>query len=351
MCTMHLLFYNGKAYVQLCVFEGSHIFEPERQSLLAEFIRRICNFARFGHPGGPEELSDSNYKEKIHLVQSLFDDFRTKKMKSSQQSRGQGNWDDQRTSRAGGQDTTRLTQMGYNLIQVPYEMYQSDSVVLLRESSSDQVVIAKRTTAVEVKLIKSLLSARSNKYENHTIAYKHVLQLSDVHVYLIMPYYSDLSSLKFLSSRLYLEIRFQLIEGVAFMHEQGVVHRDIKPSNVVVELKEYRLFIIDYDLSQHQSPGGQCFGYCGTEGWTAPEIQPDAVWDPWSADIWALANVIRYLAKRIGYSDSIIDTVLRLSPAERPSAEKLLELYSRCSKRGLTSQEGLPFPKRPHPTV
>ncbi|KAG8958745.1 hypothetical protein FRC03_008841 [Tulasnella sp. 419] len=315
-----------------------------------EFVRRICNFARFARPEGPEELSDPNYQEKVDLVQSIFDDFQTEKAKYSHQSRRKGNQGDHRTSRAGEQDMTRLTQKGFNMIQIPYEMYQSDKVVLLRESSSDQVLIAKRTTAVEVKLIKSLLSARSNKYENHTIAYKHVLQFSDVHAYLIMPYYSDLSSIKFLSSQLYLCLRPQLIEGVAFMHEQGVVHRDLKPSNIVVEFKEYRLFIIDYDLSQRQSPGGQCFGYRGTEGWTAPEIQPDAVWDPWSADIWALANVLRYLAKRTGYSDPIADRVLTLSPAERPSAGKLLELYSRSSKRGLTSQEGLPFPKRPRMT-
>ncbi|KAG8927853.1 NUAK SNF1-like kinase 1 [Tulasnella sp. 418] len=348
-CLLHLLFYDDKkpGYVQLCVFDGNNIFVPERLSLLAEFIRRILNFARFCHPGGPTSLSDPEYKHQIQLVKQLSVDLPSKNSKTSHHSRGQGQ-SDRSKYKAREQDMIPLTQMGYYITRIPHEMYKSDRVVLLRKSKSDQVLVAKRTTAVEVQFIKSLLSARSHKYENHTIPYKHVIQSNTAHPYLVMPYYSDLSSLRSLSPQLYPHLRLQLIEGVAFMHEQGVVHRDLKPSNIVLDFKEYRIFIIDYDLSRHQSPGEQSSGYCGTEGWTAPEIQDNAFWDPRSADIWALANVLRYLSKRTGCPDLDIERVLTLGPAERPSAERLLESFRTSLKRGLPLHDGLPFPKRPH---
>ncbi|KAG8930453.1 hypothetical protein FRC02_004164 [Tulasnella sp. 418] len=104
-----------------------------------EFVRRICNFARFARPEGPEELSDPNYQEKVDLVQSIFDDFQTEKAKYSHQSRRKGNQGDHRTSRAGEQDMTRLTQKGFNMIQIPYEMYQ---VIIIVSNISNSTLIS-----------------------------------------------------------------------------------------------------------------------------------------------------------------------------------------------------------------
>ena len=72
----------------------------------------------------------------------------------------------------------------------------------------------------------------------------------------------------------------QLIEGVAFLHSQGIAHLDIKPQNIVVVPN--KLFIIDFDISvrvdgpsTHQrsiNVDALIDRWCGTPGWMAPEI-------------------------------------------------------------------------------
>lgn len=40
----------------------------------------------------------------------------------------------------------------------------------------------------------------------------------------------------------------QIIEGIAYLHQQNVVHRDIKPQNLLVTA-ENKLFIMDFNVS------------------------------------------------------------------------------------------------------
>ena len=63
----------------------------------------------------------------------------------------------------------------------------------------------------------------------------------------------------------------QLIEGVAFLHSQGISHLDIKTQNFVVLRNQ--LFIIDFDISVRvDGPSALIDRWCGTPGWMAPEI-------------------------------------------------------------------------------
>lgn len=65
----------------------------------------------------------------------------------------------------------------------------------------------------------------------------------------------------------------QLIEGVARIHEFGLVHRDIKPANILVD--DQRLVIVDFGLVSEQHAGGvgQTLDQhvSGTLGYMAPE--------------------------------------------------------------------------------
>ena len=40
----------------------------------------------------------------------------------------------------------------------------------------------------------------------------------------------------------------QLIEGIAYLHQKGVVHRDIKPENLLID-EEFRLVIADFNFA------------------------------------------------------------------------------------------------------
>lgn len=53
------------------------------------------------------------------------------------------------------------------------------------------------------------------------------------------------------------EIMRQLIEGIGYLHECGVIHRDLKPENILIETFENDTFCIkitDFGLSKLCTP-------------------------------------------------------------------------------------------------
>ncbi|KAJ6444148.1 kinase domain containing protein [Purpureocillium lavendulum] len=106
----------------------------------------------------------------------------------------------------------------------------------------------------------------------------------------------------------------QLIQGVAYLHANGIAHRDIKLENLLLT-KDSKLKITDFGVSEVFSgthpglreSGGQCGrnmndvrlcspGICGSEPYIAPEvlIKKDK-YDPRALDVWSSAIVMIYL--------------------------------------------------------
>jgi serine/threonine protein kinase len=53
------------------------------------------------------------------------------------------------------------------------------------------------------------------------------------------------------------EIMRQLIEGIGYLHECGVIHRDLKPENILIETFDNDTFCIkitDFGLSKLCTP-------------------------------------------------------------------------------------------------
>lgn len=48
-------------------------------------------------------------------------------------------------------------------------------------------------------------------------------------------------------------IFFQIIEGVDYLHENGILHRDIKPGNILINKDSLEVKIADFGLSRHFS--------------------------------------------------------------------------------------------------
>jgi len=88
----------------------------------------------------------------------------------------------------------------------------------------------------------------------------------------------------------------QVVEGVAYLHQNGVAHRDLKPENLLVGgPNEDEIKIADFGLSKSfgSGPEGRLETSCGTPDYVAPEVLRGEVYDH-SVDLWSV-GVITYI--------------------------------------------------------
>ncbi|XP_048831726.1 calcium/calmodulin-dependent protein kinase type IV [Brienomyrus brachyistius] len=87
----------------------------------------------------------------------------------------------------------------------------------------------------------------------------------------------------------------QILEAVAYLHENGVVHRDLKPENLLyADLSlDAPLKIADFGLSKIIDDQVTMKTVCGTPGYCAPEILRGSSYGP-EVDMWSV-GVILYI--------------------------------------------------------
>ncbi|XP_074060572.1 calcium/calmodulin-dependent protein kinase type IV [Macrotis lagotis] len=87
----------------------------------------------------------------------------------------------------------------------------------------------------------------------------------------------------------------QILEAVAYLHENGIVHRDLKPENLLYATPEpdALLKIADFGLSKIVDDQVSMRTVCGTPGYCAPEILRGCAYGP-EVDMWSL-GVITYI--------------------------------------------------------
>jgi calcium/calmodulin-dependent protein kinase I len=88
----------------------------------------------------------------------------------------------------------------------------------------------------------------------------------------------------------------QLVEGVDYLHNQGIAHRDLKPENLLCSETEHGMVIkiADFGLSKAFSGESALETSCGTPDYAAPEVlRMDGAYDK-SVDLWSI-GVITYV--------------------------------------------------------
>ena len=99
----------------------------------------------------------------------------------------------------------------------------------------------------------------------------------------------------------------QLVDGLSFLHETGLLHCDVKPSNVLIT-RDQRVVLLDFGLVTEWKPdafGSHSAELVGSLGYIAPERFAGK--PPTSAVDWYSVGVMLF--------ETLINVVHQASPA------------------------------------
>ena len=125
-----------------------------------------------------------------------------------------------------------------------------------------------------------------------------------------------------------------LVEGVAYLHDHGVVHRDLKPANLFLE--EGVVKIGDYGLAKliGASRDGEHSESIGTCHYMAPEIGSGHYGKP--IDIYAVGVILHeMLTGRVPFDGETVNEILMKHLTARPDLSALSEPYRGIVARAL----------------
>ena len=95
-----------------------------------------------------------------------------------------------------------------------------------------------------------------------------------------------------LSTKISKEFCFQLLIGIKYCHQKGIMHRDLKPQNLLIEQGE-KLKIADFGLSRNFSiPIGKFTHEVVTLWYRSPEILLGAKCYSTSIDLWSIGCIL-----------------------------------------------------------
>jgi hypothetical protein len=107
-------------------------------------------------------------------------------------------------------------------------------------------------------------------------------------------------------------------EGLAEVHEKGILHRDIKPDNILLDPDRDAAVLTDFGLAARAADVSGC---CGTPGYMAPEVFDGRATA--ATDVFALAATLFYLVTGRKPFDSR-DLIAGRNEAEKGTSEQAL---------------------------
>jgi len=88
----------------------------------------------------------------------------------------------------------------------------------------------------------------------------------------------------------------QILDGLNYLHNQGIAHMDLKPDNIFLN-ENYQVKIADFDQSVIIDDGAPSSK--GTPGYRAPEVLNGNCENPVAADIFSLGVILFNLKSRV----------------------------------------------------
>ena len=141
-----------------------------------------------------------------------------------------------------------------------------------------------------------------------------------------------------------------LLEGVAYLHEKGIMHRDLKLENIMVKRDDVRSgrvipVIVDLGLAEYLSSTKYLYTRCGTPGYVAPEVLKIKSSDPvqtytCACDVFSLGVIfhILYIDCYLGCSRSQSSKAKKCEKSSRKTVNAIL-MSTVITSNHLTSKE------------
>ena len=175
-----------------------------------------------------------------------------------------------------------------------------------RDKATNQYVVLKKyelgefEDGLDIGYLREISTLRKMNHPN-IIKIKHVI-INDKFIYMVTDFFPkvlirELFRLKN-SVELIKKVSKQLIQAVAYCHNQGIVHRDVKPDNVYLR-EDDSLVLADFEGSKRRS--GSQDSRATTIDFQTVELMLGNLAYGFHSDIWALGITILYLicGKRI----------------------------------------------------
>jgi len=237
-------------------------------------------------------------------------------------------------------------------------------------------VVLKRVESQKTELVvhSAILSLPNSRQPAVPIYDIIVLPNTDEYLIIVMPLLHSADSPSFVNVYEVVDFTLQMVEGLAYFHENRCVHRDIARGNIYMQtgmfpkgwhfLDEHQYqpgnpmtskallkrapyiprtlnppvyLFSDFELSFHLKPGDPCYrpGRRGTH--LPPEMGDDAVVDIYAVDVWALGATLKRVLDGHTSSDNksykearsimgpFVDELMTEDPVQRPTAEQALK--------------------------
>ncbi|TDH68167.1 hypothetical protein CCR75_008960 [Bremia lactucae] len=200
---------------------------------------------------------------------------------------------------------------GYGIVYGALDLRNGRSVAIkqvsLRDIDKDELLSIESNaeyTAIVVQTEISLL--RKLKHKN--IVKYHDTIKTQGYLYIVLEYMENGSLAQFmkkfgsLSETLVAMYISQVLRGLAYLHEQGVLHRDVKGANILTT-KDGLVKLADFGVAIKLSDTKKANSVVGSPYWMAPEVIEMAGWSS-ASDIWSVGcTIIELLTTKPPYFD------------------------------------------------
>lgn len=124
-----------------------------------------------------------------------------------------------------------------------------------------------------------------------------------------------------------------IMKGIAYLHQNGVVHRDIKLDNILLDGRG-SIKIGDFGVSRRVIDNELLFEQCGTPAYIAPEIVRELGYKGFPVDIWSagvclyamLYGNVPFKANQMGdLNKMILDAVIEYKDTASEEARDLMQ--------------------------